>query len=124
MNNFRHFFTVTAIIYCQLDWSQSTVWPFLITIIAASPAPGSSYGVPEVGGNLDEKQICVDVSTFLPVEWTQAQGEQCITEFVQKCEERSENVCGEVTETLCEVSICQIATPDIQFLMDISFTFF
>ena len=75
----------------------------LITIIAASPAPG--YGTPEVGAILDEKQICVDVSTFLPVEWTQGQGEQCTTEFVQKCEERSENVCGEVTETLCEVNI-------------------
>ena len=31
-------------------------------------------------------------------------GEECSTDFVQKCEERSENVCGEVTETLCEVS--------------------
>ena len=68
--------------------------------IAASP--GAGYGAPEL--NLDEKQICVDVSTFLPVEWSQDQGEQCTTDFVQKCEERSENVCGEVTETLCEVS--------------------
>ena len=103
MNNFRHFFTVTAIIYCQLDWSQSTVWPFLITIIAASPAPGSSYGVPEVGGNLDEKQICVDVSTYLPVEWQEVEAEQCDTVFVKQCEDREEDVCAEVTETRCQV---------------------
>ena len=74
-------------------------------MIAASPAPAADYGGPEVGGILDEKQICVDVSTFLPVEWAQGQGEQCTTDFVQKCEERSENVCGEVTETICEVNI-------------------
>ena len=77
----------------------------MMIMIAASPAPSTDYGGPEVGGILDEKQICVDVSTFLPVEWTQGQGEQCTTDFVQKCEERSENVCGEVTETLCEVNI-------------------
>ena len=75
----------------------------MMIMIAASPAPAADYGGPEVGGILDEKQICVDVSTFLPVEWSQGQGEQCTTDFVQKCEERSENVCGEVTETLCEV---------------------
>ena len=51
----------------------------------------------------DEKQICVDVSTFLPIIWTVRDGEECNTEFVQKCEERSENVCGDVTETVCEV---------------------
>ena len=50
-----------------------------------------------------EKQICVDVSTFMPTIWTSREAEECVTEFVQQCDERSENVCGEVTETTCEV---------------------
>ena len=49
----------------------------------------------------DEKQICVDVSTYPPITWEERDSEECTTEFVQKCQERSENVCGEVTETLC-----------------------
>ena len=51
----------------------------------------------------DEKQICVNVSTFLPLVWNQRPGEECRTELIQKCEERKENVCGDVTETICEV---------------------
>ena len=53
----------------------------------------------------DEKQqLCVDVSSYEPVVWEEQQGEQCTTDFVQQCEERSEKVCGEVTETICEVN--------------------
>ena len=92
----------------------------MMIMIAASPAPAADYGGPEVGGILDEKQICVDVSTFLPLEWTQGQGEQCTTDFVQKCEERSENVCGEVTETLCEViNINQMAHTQQQIVKEL-----
>ena len=41
--------------------------------------------------------------------YSSVQAEQCTTDFVQNCEEREERVCGEVTETLCEV------TPTIYF---------
>ena len=54
----------------------------------------------------DEKQqLCVDVSSYEPVVWEEQEGEQCTTDFVQQCEERSEKVCGEVTETICEVKM-------------------
>ena len=52
---------------------------------------------------LKQKQICVNVSTFLPLVWNQRSGEECRTELIQKCEERKENVCGDVTETICEI---------------------
>ena len=52
----------------------------------------------------ENQQLCVDVSSYEPVVWEEQQGEQCTTDFVQQCEERSEKVCGEVTETICEVN--------------------
>ena len=69
----------------------------------ASP-PSGEYGAPGAGPSLEEQQICVDVSSYLPLVWREEQAEQCTTDFVQNCEEREERVCGEVTETLCEVT--------------------
>jgi hypothetical protein len=46
----------------------------------------------------------VDVSTYQPVVWVESEAEECSTVFVKKCEEKSENVCTDVTETKCEVS--------------------
>jgi len=56
-------------------------------------------------GNVDlhNKEFCVDVSTYEPVVWQEVDAEQCDTVFVKKCEERSEEVCADVTETRCEV---------------------
>ena len=45
----------------------------------------------------------MDVSTYQPVVWQEKDGEECKTVFVKKCEEKSENVCEDVTETRCEV---------------------
>ena len=46
----------------------------------------------------------MDVSTYQPVVWVESEAEECSTVFVKKCEEKSENVCTDVTETKCEVS--------------------
>jgi len=53
--------------------------------------------------DLHNKEFCVDVSTYQPVVWQEVDAEQCDTVFVKKCEDRSEEVCAEVTETRCEV---------------------
>ena len=53
--------------------------------------------------DLHNKQFCVDVSTYEPLEWVEKEGEECSTEFVKKCEEKRQNVCAEVVETRCEV---------------------
>ena len=53
--------------------------------------------------DLHNKEFCVDVSTYQPVVWVEKDGEECKTEFVKQCEERSEEVCAEVHETRCEV---------------------
>ena len=45
----------------------------------------------------------MDVSTYQPVVWEEKDGEVCDTVFVKKCEEKSENVCADVTETRCQV---------------------
>ena len=41
-------------------------------------------------------------------------GEECSTVFVKKCEDKSENVCADVTETKCEVgtavNVCCVAS--------------
>ena len=62
----------------------------------------------ETGGaeatvDLHTKEFCVDVSTYQPVVWQEVDAEQCSTVFVKKCEDRSEEVCADVTETRCEV---------------------
>ena len=53
----------------------------------------------------ENQQLCVDVSSYEPVVWVERDGEECSTDFVQKCEERSEKVCDDVTETICEVTL-------------------
>eukprot|EP00090_Calanus_glacialis_P018919 TRINITY_DN2922_c0_g1_i1.p1 TRINITY_DN2922_c0_g1~~TRINITY_DN2922_c0_g1_i1.p1 ORF type:complete len:340 (-),score=58.63 TRINITY_DN2922_c0_g1_i1:150-1142(-) len=53
--------------------------------------------------DLHNKEFCVDVSTYQPVVWVESEAEECSTVFVKKCEEKSENVCTDVTETKCEV---------------------
>merc|ERR1719309_1271919 len=53
--------------------------------------------------DLHNKEFCVDVSTYQPVVWVESESEECSTVFVKKCEDKSENVCTEVTETKCEV---------------------
>ena len=56
------------------------------------------------------QEFCVDVSTYQPVVWVERNGQECSTGWVKQCEDKSENVCIDVTETICEVS-CQSVTP-------------
>ena len=49
-------------------------------------------------------QFCVDISNFLDLEWVEREAEECATAFEQKCEEKTEEICLTVNETLCEVS--------------------
>ena len=65
----------------------------------------ANYGAPESDKNVDlhNKEFCVDVSTYLPVEWQEVEAEQCDTVFVKQCEDREEEVCADVTETRCQV---------------------
>ena len=53
--------------------------------------------------DLHNKEFCVDVSAFKPLEWVEREGESCTTEFVKQCEEKRENVCADVSETVCDV---------------------
>ena len=46
----------------------------------------------------------MDVSTYQPVVWVERQGQECSTGWVKQCTDKSENVCIDVTETICEVS--------------------
>merc|ERR1711887_403764 len=55
------------------------------------------------GVDLHNEEFCVDVSTYQPVVWVERDGEECKTEFVKQCEDRTEEVCAEVTETTCQV---------------------
>ena len=57
----------------------------------------------EGGVDLHNEEFCVDVSTYQPVVWVERDGEECKTEFVKQCEDKTEEVCAEVTETTCEV---------------------
>ena len=67
----------------------------------------ANYGAPSAPDSntvdLHNKEFCVDVSTYLPVEWKEVEAEQCDTAFVKQCEDREEDVCAEVTETRCQV---------------------
>ena len=69
----------------------------------------ANYGAPSASApdsgavDLHNKEFCVDVSTYLPVEWQEVEAEQCDTAFVKQCEDREEDVCAEVTETRCQV---------------------
>lgn len=55
--------------------------------------------------DLHNKEFCVDVSTYQPVVWVEREAEECETVFVKQCSDKSENVCQDVTETKCEVSL-------------------
>ena len=46
----------------------------------------------------------MDVSTYQPVVWEERNGQECKTGWVKQCTDKSENVCIDVTETVCEVS--------------------
>ena len=82
----------------------------------SAPAPAPSYGAPTTPApsttagydhgeiDLHKKEFCVDVSTYQPVVWVERNGQECKTGWVKQCSDRSENVCIDVTETVCEVS--------------------
>ena len=53
---------------------------------------------------LSVQEFCVDVSTYQPVVWVERNGQECKTGWVKQCTDKSENVCIDVTETICEVS--------------------
>ena len=63
-----------------------------------SPPPAKKETV-----DLHNKEFCVDVSAYQPVQWEEREEEECDTVFVKKCEERRENVCADVVETSCQV---------------------
>ena len=50
------------------------------------------------------QEFCVDVSTYQPVVWVERDGQVCKTDWIKQCEDKTENVCIDVTETVCEVS--------------------
>ena len=64
---------------------------------------GQDTAGPDNTVDLHNKEFCVDVSTYEPVVWKEVDAEQCDTVFVKKCEDRSEEVCADVTETRCQV---------------------
>ena len=70
-----------------------------------STSYGSSAAAAPVENSVDlhNKEFCVDVSTYKDVVWVERDGEECKTDFVKQCQDKSENVCAEVTETFCEV---------------------
>ena len=70
----------------------------------AQPSYGAAEEPSEEVVDLHNKEFCVDVSTFQEVIWVEKEGEMCKTDFVKQCEDKSENVCADVTETRCKVS--------------------
>ena len=52
----------------------------------------------------EDGQFCVDISDFLDLEWVEREVEECATAFEKSCEEKTQEVCLTVNETLCEVS--------------------
>ena len=54
--------------------------------------------------DLHNKEFCVDVSTYQPVVWEEREGEACRTEWQMQCEDKSEQVCADISETRCDVS--------------------
>jgi len=88
----------------RMDTNQSPVQHLINRRKANYPA--SDPAIPQAEGeavDLHNKEFCVDVSTYQPVVWVESEAEECSTVFVKKCEEKSENVCADVTETKCEV---------------------
>ena len=68
---------------------------------AVSTSYGSLGAVADDSVDLHNKEFCVDISTYQPVVWVERDGEECKTVFVKQCEDNSENICAEVTETKC-----------------------
>ena len=58
----------------------------------------------DLGLHSKDGQFCVDISDFLDLEWLEREVEECETAFEQRCEEKTQEVCLTVNETLCEVS--------------------
>ena len=81
------------------------------------PTSDPAIPIPQTEGeavDLHNKEFCVDVSTYQPVVWVESEAEECSTVFVKKCEEKSENVCADVTETKCEVGTYKSVEIDIE----------
>ena len=55
--------------------------------------------------DLHNKEFCVDVSSYQPVVWEERPGESCETRWTMMCQDRAEEVCQNVTETRCDVSL-------------------
>jgi len=90
----------------RMDTNQSPVQHLINRRKANYPASDPAPAIPQTEGeavDLHNKEFCVDVSTYQPVVWVESEAEECSTVFVKKCEEKSENVCADVTETKCEV---------------------
>merc|ERR1711976_96355 len=68
-------------------------------------APVTEYDTPSEDEEIDlhNKEFCVDVSTYQPVVWVKRDGQVCKTDWIKQCEDKTENVCIDVTETVCEV---------------------
>ena len=79
--------------------------PVPVSTSYGSPAPLAYESPTDNSVDLHDKEFCVDVSTYQPVVWVERDEEECKTDFVLQCEEKSENVCADVTETFCEVSV-------------------
>jgi len=89
-------------------WTKHIAKSDLNTNLTREPrnAQQNGYGAPEKEEevvDLHNKEFCVDVSTFQEVVWVERDGEMCKTDFVKQCEQKSENVCADVTETRCQV---------------------
>merc|ERR1712083_607491 len=93
-------------------WTKHTAKSESDTMLTREPrnahnhAQQNGYGAPEKEEevvDLHNKEFCVDVSTFQEVVWVERDGEMCKTDFVKQCEQKSENVCADVTETRRQV---------------------
>ena len=67
-------------------------------------------GLVDTDGPIDlhNKEFCVDVSTYQPVVWEEREEEACKTEWRMECEDRAEQICADVSETRCDVSLIHI----------------
>ena len=62
--------------YHHLQSSYSSILIFISMFAPASP-PSGEYGAPVAGPSLEEQQICVDVSSYLPLVWREEQVLYC-----------------------------------------------
>ena len=90
-----------------------------VTVQPQSGGNGAGYAPGEEAGldtdspiDLHNKEFCVDVSTYQPVVWEEREGEACRTEWQMQCEEKSEQVCAEISETRYDVSHCHRTSRD------------